>query len=129
MMTGRSPLAGALRVAALALLFSPVTQAHHGWAWAEDEQTTLTGTVRQVTILPPHPWLEVETAEGTWRVELGNPNQTRRAGFVEGSAKPGDAVTAQGHRAREPAERRLKAVRITVGDTTYDIYPERIRQP
>ncbi|WP_426956301.1 DUF6152 family protein [Muricoccus radiodurans] len=102
-------------------------QAHHGWGWAEGEQTTLTGTIRQVTIAPPHPTLRVETADqGTWTVELGNPSQTSRAGFVEGVARPGDPVVALGNRSLNQGERRLKAVRVTVGDRRFDIYPERI---
>ncbi|KGD86847.1 hypothetical protein JL37_28475 [Achromobacter sp. RTa] len=103
--------------------------AHHGWSWAESEQMTLQGTVQQVQIAPPHPWLDVRTDDGTWRVELGNPTQTKEAGFVEGSAKPGDTVTAIGNRDRDSANKRMKAVQIKVGGKTYDIYPSRIRKP
>jgi hypothetical protein len=102
--------------------------AHHGWGWAEGEQTELAGTIRRVTIAPPHPTLQVETpSDGMWTVELGNPTQTQRAGFVEGVASPGDRVVALGNRAQNRGERRLKAVRITVGERRFDIYPERIR--
>jgi hypothetical protein len=102
--------------------------AHHGWSWAEGEQVELAGTIRQVTIAPPHPTLQVETPnDGVWTVELGNPSQTRRAGFVEGSASPGDRVVALGNRSQNRSERRLKAVRITVGERRFDLYPERIR--
>jgi len=121
----RRTLAGGLLAAVLS---SPVAMAHHGWSWAEEEQATLTGTVREIYIGQPHPTLRVETAEdGVWLVELGNPRQTQRAGFVEGSAKPGDRVTALGNRSRQAGERRMKAVRITVGERRYDIYPERIQ--
>ncbi|HWX49850.1 MAG TPA: DUF6152 family protein [Roseomonas sp.] len=121
----RRALAGGLLAA---MLSSAVAMAHHGWSWAEEEQVTLTGTVREVYIGQPHPTLRVETAEdGVWLVELGNPRQTQRAGFVEGSAKPGDRVTALGNRSRQAGERRMKAVRITVGERRYDIYPERIQ--
>jgi hypothetical protein len=103
--------------------------AHHGWAWAEGEQNELRGTIREVYIGQPHPTLRVETAgDGLWIVELGNPRQTANSGFVAGSAKPGDRVIAHGNRSRDQGERRMKAVRIRVGDRTYDIYPERIRQ-
>ena len=90
---------------------------------------TLQGTVQQVQIAPPHPWLDVRADDGIWRVELGNPSQTKDAGFVEGSAKPGDTVTANGNRDQDPAVQRMKAVQIKVGDKTYDIYPSRIRKP
>ena len=102
--------------------------AHHGWSWADSEQITLTGKVTRVQIAPPHPRLDVETQDGTWRVELGNPSQTQRAGFVEGSAKPGDEITAVGNRAKDHDEKRMKAVQITVGGKTYDIYPGRIEK-
>ncbi|WP_236020528.1 DUF6152 family protein [Sabulicella rubraurantiaca] len=111
---------------ALAAIATSAT-AHHGWNWAEGEQMELTGTIRQVTIAPPHPTLQVETPnDGVWTVELGNPSLTRRSGFVEGVANPGDRVVALGNRSRNRGERRMKAVRITVGDRRFDIYPERI---
>ena len=120
----------AILVAALAVAAGTATAwAHHGWSWAEAEEMQLRGVVKQVQIAPPHPWLDVQTADdGLWRVELGNPSQTQRAGFVEGSAKPGDAVVATGNRSQDRAEKRMKAVQISVGGKTYDIYPERIRR-
>ncbi len=121
----RRALLGGAALAAIATGAS----AHHGWNWAEDEQVELTGTIREVTIAPPHPTLRVETAnDGLWTVELGNPGQTRRAGFVEGVAKAGDRIVAQGNRSMNRNERRMKAVRVTVGDRRFDIYPERIGQ-
>lgn len=114
---------------ALSGLLVASAAAHHGWNWAESEQMKLSGTIRKVEISPPHPWLDVETpGDGTWRVELGNPNQTERSGFVPGSAKAGDQIVATGNRARDREEKRMKAVQITVGGKTYDIYPERIQK-
>ncbi|MFB2550929.1 DUF6152 family protein [Ensifer soli] len=101
--------------------------AHHGWNWAEDEQTELSGTILSVVVAPPHPSLEVETAsDGVWRIELGNPRQTERAGFTEESARPGDPVVVLGNRALQAGERRMKAVRITIAGKAFDVYPERI---
>lgn len=103
--------------------------AHHGWAWAEGEQTELRGTIREIYIGQPHPTLRVQSAEGSvWIVELGNPRQTASAGFTETSARPGDQVIAIGNRSRNQAELRMKAVRLRLGERSYDIYPERIRQ-
>ncbi|MDI7861361.1 DUF6152 family protein [Rhizobiaceae bacterium n13] len=102
--------------------------AHHGWSWAEAELSELNGTIRTISMAPPHPSLEVETAsDGVWRIELGNPRQTQRSGFVEGSAKIGDQIVVLGNRSLDPNEKRMKAVRITVAGKVYDIYPERIR--
>jgi hypothetical protein len=58
--------------------------AHHGWSWAESEQMTLQGKVEQVQVAPPPPSLKVPANDGVWVVELGNPSQTKEAGFVEG---------------------------------------------
>ncbi len=114
---------------AAAIVFAATAAlAHHGWAWAEEKQTELTGIVRSVTIAPPHPSLEVETAsDGLWKIELGNPRQTQRAGFVEGTAKPGDEVVVLGNRSLDLSEKRMKAVRITVNGKVFDIYPDRIQ--
>lgn len=102
--------------------------AHHGWSWAEADQIELSGTIREISMAPPHPTLQVETEmDGLWRVELGNPRQTERSGFVEGVAKVGDQIVVVGNRSLDPSEKRLKAVRVSVSGKTFDIYPERIR--
>jgi hypothetical protein len=102
--------------------------AHHGWSWAEADQLELKGVIREVYIGPPHPTLDVDTAsDGRWRIELGNPRQTERAGFIPGSAKIGDEIIALGNRSVDQGEKRMKAVRISVGGKTFDIYPDRIK--
>jgi hypothetical protein len=122
----RALLPGAAGLLAAGLFARPGA-AHHGWSWAESDQVELTGTIRTVEIAPPHPTLRVEIpGQGLWTVELGNPSQTQRAGFVEGVARPGDRIVVLGNRSREAQERRMKAVRVTVNDRRFDIYPERI---
>jgi len=114
--------------AVLALSLATGAAAHHGWTWAEGEQTELRGTIEKITMGGPHPTLNVATADdGVWLIELGNPRQTARSGFVEGSAKKGDAIVVLGNRSQKADEKRMKAVRITVADKRYDIYPERIQ--
>lgn len=115
----------AAAVAALTMT-AAVAIAHHGWGWAEEEQSELTGKVVSAVVAPPHPSLEVEATDGLWKIELGNPRQTERAGFDDTSAKPGDEVVVLGNRSLDKAEKRMKAVRITVAGKAYDIYPERI---
>lgn len=107
-------------------LSAGAAMAHHGWSWAEADQIDLTGTITSISFAPPHPTLELNTADGTWRIELGNPNQTQRSGFVEGVANVGDEITVRGNRSLDPDEKRLKAVRVIVADKNYDIYPSRI---
>ena len=113
--------------AAIAGLAGPAA-AHHGWEWAEAQQTELKGTVRSVSMAPPHPSLQVTADDGVaWQIDLGNPNLTQRSGFTAASAKAGDAIVVLGNRHKDKAQRLMKAVRITVAGKTYDIYPERIR--
>jgi uncharacterized protein DUF6152 len=116
-----------LALGATAALARPAS-AHHGWSWAEEEQSTLTGTIVSVSMAPPHPQLNVKAADGVvWLIDLGNPNQTERSGFTAASAKPGDAVVVLGNRDKDKSKMHMKAVRITVAGKQYDMYPERIR--
>ena len=32
-------------------------RAHHGWDWAQAEQTEMKGTIQKVSMAPPHPSL------------------------------------------------------------------------
>lgn len=117
-----------LCVTAMAL-FATQAFAHHGWAWAEEEQSELKGTITEISMAPPHPALRVKAQDGrSWQVDLGNPSQTQRSGFTGDSAKVGDDITVLGNRSKEPNEAHIKAVRITVGGKQYDMYPERIKE-
>jgi len=114
-------------LAATSVTLAMPAAAHHGWSWAEAEETTLQATITAISLAPPHPELTVTDADGNeWTIELGNPGRTERAGFVEGTAKVGDAVTILGNRSLDQNERLMKAVRITLAGTNYDFYPERI---
>ncbi len=114
-------------LAAAVLVGGPVL-AHHGWSWAEGEQMELKGTIRSISMAPPHPMLMVAATDGKlWQVDLGNPNQTARSGFTGDTAKPGDAVTAIGNRHLDKSKAHMKAVRIVLSGKNYDMYPERIR--
>lgn len=114
-------------LAATSVTLAMPAAAHHGWSWAEAEETTLQATITAISLTPPHPELTVTDTDGNdWVIELGNPGRTVRAGFVDGTAKVGDAVTILGNRSLDQKERLMKAVRITLGSTNYDFYPERI---
>ena len=102
--------------------------AHHGWNWAEDQQSELSGTVKSVSMAPPHPSLQVTAGDGKqWLIDLANPNQTERSGFTAASAKAGDAIVVLGNRSKDKSQLWMKAVRIIVAGKTYDLYPERIK--
>jgi Flp pilus assembly secretin CpaC len=117
-----------LGVAGAATATSLPALAHHGWNWAEDQQSELKGTVKSVSMAPPHPSLKVTAADGKeWLIDLANPNQTERSGFTAASAKAGDAIVVLGNRSKDKSQLWMKAVRITVAGKTYDLYPERIK--
>lgn len=102
--------------------------AHHGWNWAEDQQSELSGTVKSVSMAPPHPSLQVTATDGKqWLIDLANPNQTERSGFTAASAKAGDTIVILGNRSKDKTQLWMKAVRITVAGKSYDLYPERIK--
>ncbi|MFC7299639.1 DUF6152 family protein [Herminiimonas aquatilis] len=110
-------------------LFTMQAFAHHGWTWAEEEQSELKGTITEISMAPPHPAMRVKAQDGRlWQVDLGNPNQTQRSGFTGDTAKAGDDITVLGNRSKEPNKAHIKAVRITVGGKQYDMYPERIKE-
>jgi hypothetical protein len=115
-------------VVGVALLLLSVTSAmaHHGWAWTEDGFFELTGLVKAVYVGNPHATLDLDVEGETWRVELAPPGPTTAAGFTEDSVKVGDEVKAIGNRSVDHNEKRMKAVRVIVGDDTYDVYPGRV---
>ena len=119
-----------LKAATVAASLAAVTLpalAHHGWDWAQAEQTEMKGTVQKVSMAPPHPSLQVKAADGVvWQVDLSNPGQTERSGFTGASAKPGDSIVILGNKHKDKSKRVMKAVRITIGGKNYDMYPERI---
>src|SRR5690606_1462489 len=115
----------AAAVIAAFLLGTGPAAAHHGWAWTEDGFFELEGVITAIYHGNPHATLDVDVEGEIWRIELAPPRQTERAGFTEGTAKVGDAVKAIGNRSRDETEPRMKAVRIIVNGTTYDVYPSR----
>lgn len=121
------PIATVFSAIALSAAIAGTAIAHHGWAWAEGEQTTLEGTIQSISFAPPHPSLTVMSEGTVWQIDLGNPRQTERSGFAEGSAKVGDAITVLGNRSQDANEKLMKAVRITVAGKNFDMYPERIK--
>ena len=122
----RRRLLAATLAASLAAVTLPAL-AHHGWDWAQAEQTEMKGTVQKVSMAPPHPSLQVKAADGVvWQVDLSNPGQTERSGFTGTSAKPGDSIVVLGNKHKDKSKRVMKAVRVTIGGKNYDMYPERI---
>jgi len=69
--------------------------------------------------------VQLVNQQGTWEVDLSPPIVAQGSGFGPGRAKAGDRVIITGHRARDPDLYAFKGETITVGGTTYDVYPQR----
>lgn len=110
---------------ALAAGLSVPAAAHHGWAWTEDRETRLEGTIESISFGNPHMHLKLRTDAGVWAVDLSPPIQARASGFGPGAAKAGDRASVTGHRARDADRRAFKGETITVNGKTYDVYPRR----
>jgi hypothetical protein len=122
-MVGRRGVIAGLGCAALVL--PAAARAHHGWAWAEDEEFSLTGVVREVRLGNPHGELEVEAADGIWTAEVGQPWRNQRAGLTDDMLVPGLELTLEGHRSQDPDAKRMKAERVIIAGQLYDLYPGR----
>ena len=110
---------------AAALALPAAALAHHGWAWTQDEESRLSGTIQSISFGNPHMHLQLRNERGTWEVDLSPPAVARGSGFGPDAAKAGDRVILTGHRSRDAGELAFKAETITVNGKTYDVYPQR----
>jgi hypothetical protein len=110
---------------AVACLLPLDARAHHGWAWAEDEEFTLAGVVRGARLGNPHGELDVEAADGMWVAEIGQPWRNEQAGLTDDMLVPGLELTLEGHRSRDPEQKVMKAERVIIAGTVHDLYPDR----
>lgn len=116
----------ALALVVLAAFFAAGTaSAHHGWRWAEEKNSEITGVVTKAVLGNPHGILTLDVAGESWIVEVGQPWRNERAGLTDAMLQPGVKLTAQGHRSADPNDKRLKAERIVIDGKTYNLYPDR----
>ena len=120
-------MTSALRTVLLGVLVAAAgpTLAHHGWAWTEDAESRLSGTIESISLGNPHAQIIMRNDQGRWRVDLSPPSVTARSGLKEGEAAVGDPVSVTGHRSRDPKELAFKAETVTVRGKTFDVYPDR----
>ncbi len=114
----------ALLLAGLAVVV-PVALAHHGWAWATDEEFTLTGKVLQAKLGNPHGEVTIDSSGERWQIEVGQPWRNERAGLTAQLLDPGRLITVHGHRSAKKGERLMKAERIVIEGRSYNLYPDR----
>jgi hypothetical protein len=81
---------GRIAAIALALGLPAAAAAHHGWAWTEDEESRLSGTIRSISFGNPHMHLQLRNEQGIWEVDLSPPMSRRDR--ASGPASPGPAT-------------------------------------
>lgn len=110
---------------ALCMALALPAWAHHGWAWAEEANSELTGTIVAAKLGNPHGELTVDVDGQRWTVEVGQPWRNERAGLQDAMLGRGTRLTVRGHRHADPAKRVFKAERVLIDGRTFDLYPDR----
>ncbi len=109
------------RLAMCLLVVSAPAYAHHAWhGYDMANVTTLKGTVTQFDWANPHVWIGFEVTNDKGNVEkwsAGGPSPSRMAntGWDKDSLKPGDQITAVGHRI-EDGTFNLRLVKVVLAD-------------
>lgn len=115
------PVAGAVLAAATAW----PAWAHHGWTWAEDGNSELTGQIVAAKLGNPHGELTIDVKGTNWIVEVGQPWRNEKAGLTDAMLAKGVKLTVSGHRHTDPQKKVFKAERVSIDGKKYDLYPER----
>ena len=69
----------------------------------------------------------VQSVDPILRTLLAGIGMLLETSVLVGLVVPGDTIVILGNRSLDQAEKRMKAVRITVAGKVFDIYPERIQ--
>ena len=113
-------------IVTMVALTTSFARAHHGWAGYLDDEFELTGTLEApVSIVNPHATMKIRVEDQVWDVVLAPPQRMVGAGLREGIIPVGARVTVHGHRHRDLKRREIKTERVTWGDRTFNVYPER----
>jgi uncharacterized protein DUF6152 len=92
--------------------------AHHSFAgYVAQKTATIEGEVLRFSLRNPHTFLEITAAESggqreKWLLEWGSVEQLRAGGIDKSTLKAGDHVVITGNPRRDPAERRLRLLKI-----------------
>lgn len=108
-----------------AFLAASAVQAHHGWAWATDEEFEITGVIQSVRLGNPHGEVTIRVDGEDWVVEVGQPWRNDRVGLSKDMLSEGREITVHGHRSAKEGERLVKAERVVIDGTDYNLYPDR----
>jgi Family of unknown function (DUF6152) len=108
-------------LAACLLAASAPAFAHHAWhGYDMANVTTVKGTVTQFDWGNPHVWINLEVAGDKGSIEkwaAGGPSPSRMAGtgWDKETLKPGDQITAVGHRIMDGTYS-LRLVKVVLAD-------------
>jgi Family of unknown function (DUF6152) len=114
---------GVLFVVAALLAVSGSALAHHGEANYDTTRViSVKGTVTDFQFINPHVqvFMDVKGANGSvehWICEATSPNMLVREGWDKNTLKPGDVITASGHRAKNGSPT-LRLMKIVTADGT-----------
>lgn len=99
--------------------------AHHGWSWTTGNNIELVGIIKEVSLGMPHGTLKVDAEGDVWTVEVGQPHRNERAGLKDGDLVEGVEITIIGEPSADIQDRLMKAERLSIDGTEYDLYPDR----
>ncbi|MCL7943693.1 DUF6152 family protein [Marinobacter sp. ATCH36] len=108
-----------------AVLTASAAQAHHGWAWATDEEFEITGVITSVRLGNPHGEVTIDVDGEAWVVEVGQPWRNDRVGLSKEMLSQEREITVHGHRSAKEGERLIKAERVVIDGKSYNLYPDR----
>jgi hypothetical protein len=115
----------ALIVLLLGTWVAQTAAAHHGWRWAEEGNSEITGTIKTVKLGNPHGLLTLEVNGEEWTVEVGQPWRNDQAGLTADKLVTGVSLTVQGHRSADKNQKVFKAERVVIDGKLYNLYPDR----
>ncbi len=121
---GRLAAATLMVFAAFALAADPAS-AHHGWRWAEGENSEISGTIKSTKLGNPHGLVMLDVGGEEWTVEVGQPWRNDQAGLKDNLLAVGVKMTVQGHRSVDKNQKVFKAERVMIGGKSYNLYPDR----
>jgi hypothetical protein len=112
--------------AVLSALLGAGASAHHSFAMFDNQQEkTLSGTIKELQWTNPHIWVQVlvrdqATGDDTeWSIEGSSPNNLVRKGWSRNSMKVGDKVTLVIHPLKN-GDKGGSLVKVTVNGQTLD---------
>ena len=111
-------LAGVLLIAAVPAL------AHHSFTsfWQMDKTLELTGVVKSVKLVNPHPLMTLEVTEPDGKLSLWNVTATAtgssilKAGWTDSTLPVGTKIKIEGHPSRKEGAKAMAAGTITMPD-------------